>query len=108
MPTLPRDDARGSLARPEMAQSRSILCWLLCFAIFATGCSSLTARTAADYERGGVPEAKFKKDADSCDKQAAAHQKEFGNGQFDPSKGPYNRMYDMCMRSSGYMLKQQP
>ncbi|HEX7271904.1 MAG TPA: hypothetical protein VF420_07125 [Casimicrobiaceae bacterium] len=90
-----------------MARSRFILLRLLCFAILATGCSSLTARTAADYERGGVPEAKFKKDADSCDKQAAAHQKEFGNGQFDPSKAPYNRMYDMCMRSSGYQLKAQ-
>ncbi|HTP46373.1 MAG TPA: hypothetical protein VMQ50_05575 [Casimicrobiaceae bacterium] len=91
-----------------MAPPRSILFRLLCIAILATGCSSLTARTAVDYERGGVPEAKFKKDAESCDKQAAAHQKEFGNGQFDPSKGPYNRMYDMCMRSSGYALKQQP
>ena len=74
-------------------------------AIFVAGCSSMTARTAKDYDRGNAQDAKFAKDAESCEKQAAAHQKEFGNGPYDQLRGPYNRMYDMCMQSSGYTLK---
>jgi len=76
--------------------------------IFLAACSSMTARTAKDYDRGNAPDAKFAKDTESCEKQAAAHQKEFGNGPYDQLRGPYNRMYDMCMQSSGYTLKPQP
>jgi len=90
-----------------MDSTRLALLRFLCVAILATGCNSMTARTGNDYERGNVVEAKFHKDAEACDKQAVAHQKEFGNGPFDPSRGPYNRMYDMCMKSSGYQLKPQ-
>ena len=76
-------------------------------AILVVGCSQMTARTANDYERGSTPDPKFSKDAEACEKQAAAHQKEFGNGPYDQLRGPYNRMYDMCMKSSGYQLKPQ-
>jgi len=80
--------------------------WLVvCIAMLFAGCSSMKARTASDYERAGTSESKFTKDAEACDKQAAAHQKEFGYGPYDPSRGPYNRMYDMCMQASGYPLK---
>lgn len=83
--------------------------WLVVgIAIFFAGCNSMTARTPKDYDRGSAPDAKFTKDAESCDKQALAHQKEFGNGPYDMTRGPYNRMYDMCMQSSGYTLKPQP
>jgi hypothetical protein len=74
-------------------------------AILAAGCSHMTARTANDYERGNTPDTKFSKDAEACDKQAVAHQKEFGYGPYDLGRGPYNRMYDMCMQSNGYPLK---
>jgi hypothetical protein len=80
--------------------------WLVvCIAMVVAGCASMTARTTKDYDRGSAPDAKFAKDAESCEKQAAAHQKEFGNGPYDQLRGPYNRMYDMCMQSSGYSLK---
>jgi hypothetical protein len=90
-----------------MDSVRQAVLRFLCVAILATGCSSMTARTTNDYERGNVPEARFQKDAEACDKQAVAHQKEFGYGPYDLLRGPYNRMYDMCMRSSGYQLKPQ-
>jgi hypothetical protein len=81
---------------------------VLGIAFLVAACGGVTARTGADYVRGEAPEAKFKKDAEACDKQAAAHQKEFGNGPYDLTRGPYNRMYDMCMQSAGYPLKPTP
>ena len=78
---------------------------VVCVAMVVASCASMTARTAKDYDRGNAPDTKFTKDAESCEKQAAAHQKEFGNGPYDQLRGPYNRMYDMCMQSSGYPLK---
>jgi hypothetical protein len=77
-------------------------------AVIGAGCSSMTARTAADYDRGSSPEARFQSDAATCAKEAEAHQKEFGYGPYDPSRGPYNRLYDACMRSRGYQFKPQP
>lgn len=85
-----------------MKPSQQLVAWI---SIFLAACSSMTARTASDYDRGNTPDAKFAKDAESCEKQAAAHQKEFGNGPYDQLRGPYNRMYDMCMQSSGYQLR---
>jgi hypothetical protein len=84
---------------------RLLLPLLLTFAFLAEGCGGVTARTGADYERGGATEAKFQADAEACEKQAVGHQKEFGYGPYDLGKGPYNRMYDMCMKQSGYALK---
>ena len=83
---------------------RPSLALMLGISFLVAACGGVTARTGADYERGGAPEAKFKKDVETCDKQAAAHQKEFGNGPYDLTRGPYNRMYDMCMQSMGYPL----
>jgi hypothetical protein len=77
-------------------------------AIAVAACSTMTASTSAQYDRGSVAEAQFQKDAGSCAKEAEAHQKEFGYGQYDPTRGPYNRLYDACMRSRGYQRKPQP
>jgi hypothetical protein len=71
-------------------------------------CSSMSARTSAEYDRGSASEAQLLKDAESCAKEAEAHQKEFGYGPYDPTRGPYNRLYDACMRSHGYQRKPQP
>ena len=77
-------------------------------AVVVAGCSSMTARTGADYDRGSTAEAQFLKDSATCEKEAEAHQKEFGYGPYDPTRGPYNRLYDACMRSHGYQRKPQP
>ena len=79
----------------------------IALAILATACSTMTQRTAADYERGGATETKLLNDAAVCAKEAEAHQKEFGYGPYDLMRGPYNRLYDACMRSHGYQLKPQ-
>jgi hypothetical protein len=77
-------------------------------AVVVAACSSMSARTAAEYDRGSAPEAQLQKDAASCEKEAELHQKEFGYGQYDPTRGPYNRLYDACMQSHGYQRKPQP
>jgi hypothetical protein len=77
-------------------------------AVALAACSTITASTSAQYDRGSVPEPQFLKDGESCAKEAEAHQKEFGYGQYDPTRGPYNRLYDACMRSHGYQRKPQP
>jgi len=80
---------------------------LIVFALTATtlGCTSMKAYTADDYDRGGATSEKYYKDSRACDKQAEAHGKEHGYGPYDPTAGAYNRMYDACMRSSGYTRK---
>jgi hypothetical protein len=81
---------------------------MLALAFAAMGCSGMTARTGSDYERGDKAQTQFAKDNEACEKQASAHQKEFGYGPYDLGRGPYNRMYDMCMQQSGYLLKPKP
>jgi hypothetical protein len=73
--------------------------------LFAAGCTSMAAHTAAHYERGAVAQDKFDKDADSCGRQAEAHTKQYGMGPYDPTHGSYNYMYDSCMQASGYARK---
>jgi len=73
--------------------------------LMIVGCSSFAARTMNDYDQGGVSSAKFSKDSEACDKQATADQRTMGAGSMDPSHGTYNRMYDACMRASGYQPK---
>ena len=68
-------------------------------------CTSMAVRTVADYDRGSAPAEKIAKDADSCAKQAEAHQKEHGLGPYDPTHGSYNWMFDSCMQASGYQRK---
>lgn len=74
-------------------------------AMATTACSSMKAYTADDYDRGGATSEKYYKDSRACDKQAEAHGTEHGFGPYDPTNGAYNRMYDACMRSSGYIRK---
>ena len=89
---------------PRMRTGQSLVITL---AIAAAACVSVTQRTAADYDRGSATEAKVTNDASVCEKEAEAHQKEFGYGPYDMTRGPYNRLYDACMRSHGYQLKPQ-
>jgi len=70
-------------------------------------CASLSPRVATDYDRGTATESQFRKDASACEKQAEASGKEFGYGPYDPTHGAYDRMFDMCMRTSGYTRKPQ-
>jgi len=73
--------------------------------LVAVGCASMKAYTADDYDRAGATSEKYYKDSRACDKQAEAHGTEHGFGPYDPTNGAYNRMYDACMRSSGYTRK---
>ena len=71
------------------------------------GCATFAARTANDYELGQAPRPQFVKDNEVCAKQAEADQRRFGiGGEMDPTHATYNRMYDACMRASGYQRKQ--
>jgi hypothetical protein len=87
---------------------RSVRCWRMQVAIATiavAGCTSMAARTVADYDRGSAPAEKLVKDADACARQAEAHQKEYGLGPYDPTHGSYNWMYDSCMQAGGYQRK---
>ena len=63
-------------------------------------------RTADDYDPGSTPRAQFLNNASICEKQAETDQKQLGFGPYDPRQGTYNRMFDACMRASGYARKQ--
>jgi len=71
----------------------------------ATACASNEVRTPDHYERGAASSAQFQKEAALCDKQAESDQKQMGYGPYDPSQSVYNRMFDACMRASGYAPK---
>jgi len=73
--------------------------------VLAVACASAAERTADDYDPGKTPRAQFLKEASLCEKQAEADQKQLGLGPYDPSHGTYNRMFDACMRASGYLRK---
>ncbi len=70
-----------------------------------SGCASYAALTADDYDPGTTPRTQFLSNAHMCDQQAEADHKKFGMGPMDPTHGTFNRMYDACMRSSGYTRK---
>lgn len=77
--------------------------------VVSVGCSTFKAGVAEDYDRGQAPPAKFAKDAEVCTKQAEADQKQFGmGGEHDLTNSTFNRMFDACMRASGYRRKQAP
>ena len=85
--------------------------WLLAAAtIFvAVGCATFKAGATQDYDRGRTPAPQFAKDGEVCEKLADADQKQFGvGGEFDPTHSTYNRMFDACMRASGYQRKPEP
>ena len=71
----------------------------------AAGCGSTELRTIDDYEPGSTPQALFVKGAALCDKQAESDEKNMGRGPLDPTHSTYNRMFDACMRASGFMRK---
>jgi hypothetical protein len=92
-PIVGRRSAGGRLLRAGLA------------VLAVSGCTSMAVHTAADFDRGSAPAEKLNKDADSCAKQAEAHQKEYGFGPYDPTHGSYNWMYDSCMQAGGYQRK---
>ena len=94
-------DGRGAQTRPHLRASAAAA--ILLIAACAAG-----PRSAADYDKGSATDSQFRKDAAACEKQAEASGKEFGFGPYDPTHGAYDRMYDNCMRTSGYSRKPQP
>lgn len=78
---------------------------VIALGLLAVGCASTEARTADDYDPGKTPRAQFLREAALCDKQAETDQKNLGGGPYDPRQATYNRMFDACMRASGYVRK---
>jgi threonine dehydrogenase-like Zn-dependent dehydrogenase len=78
---------------------------LACAAFAAAGCAGTSQRTATDYDPGGTPHAQFLKAASLCEKQAESDEKTMGLGAMDITHGTYNRMFDACMRASGFTQK---
>ena len=74
-------------------------------ALALAGCTSYGALTAADYDPGETSRSQFLDNSHMCEQQAEADHKKFGMGPLDPSYATFNRMYDACMRSSGYTRK---
>jgi hypothetical protein len=75
--------------------------------LIVIGCATYAARTAEDYEQGPAPRPQFVKDNVACARQAEVVQRKFGiGGVMDPTHATYHRMYDACMRASGYQRKQ--
>jgi hypothetical protein len=81
---------------------------VLAAALAVSGCSAPRALTASDYDPGGASPEQFAKAATLCAKQAEADQKNLGLGPLDPTYSTQNRMFDACMRASGYARKPQP
>ena len=90
---------------PSLPMKRLFLGTSIVLASFAAACGSTEVRTADHYDRGQTPPAQFMREAGNCDKQAEADQKLLGNGPYDPTQSTYNRMFDACMRASGYAPK---
>ena len=83
---------------------------LIAAALFAgAGCAALRSATTEDYERGDASQQHFASDAAVCAKLAEADQRNLGmGGEFDPTQATYSRMFDACMRASGYQRKSGP
>jgi hypothetical protein len=76
--------------------------------LLVIGCATYAARTAEDYDQGQAPRPQFVKDNEACARQAEVDQRKFGiGGEMDPTHATFNRMYDACMRASGYQRKQK-
>lgn len=86
---------------------RTSLLWLAAAALLlGTGCATFRESTTADYDRGQLPASQFSTDGDICAKMAEADQNRFGaGGEIDPTHATFNRMFDACMRASGYQRK---
>ena len=94
---------KGKSAGMRATGLRPLFVLAACAMIF--GCTSMKPLTGDDFDRGGATSEKYYKDSRACDKQAEVHGKEHGYGPYDPTNAAYNRMYDACMRSSGYTRK---
>ena len=87
-------------ARPQVVAVPALL--------LVIGCAQYAARTAEDYDQGQAPRPQFVKDNEACARQAEVDQRKFGiGGEMDPTHATFNRMYDACMRASGYQRKQK-
>ena len=87
-------------ARPQVVAVPALL--------FVIGCATYAARTVDDYDQGQAPRPQFVKDNEACARQAEVDQRKFGiGGEMDPTHATFNRMYDACMRASGYQRKQK-
>jgi hypothetical protein len=76
--------------------------------LLVIGCATYAPRTAEDYDQGQAPRPQFVKDNEACARQAEVDQRKFGiGGEMDPTHATFNRMYDACMRASGYQRKQK-
>jgi hypothetical protein len=74
--------------------------------VVAFGCTTFVQRSAADYERGQAPAPQFVRDNEACARQSEVDQMKFGvGGDLDVTHATFNRMYDACMRASGYRRK---
>ena len=83
--------------------NRSLLMLGMAAALAVVSCSTFSA---ADYDRGQTPPQQFANDAQVCSKLAESDQKRYGmGGDIDPTQATYNRMFDACMRASGYRKK---
>jgi hypothetical protein len=89
---------RWQMRVPDVVARTRCLAVALCLA----GCTAMAARTSSDYDKGSATDRRYQQDAEGCEKQAEANQKDHGMGPYDPTHGSYNWMYDVCMRSGGY------
>lgn len=84
-----------------------MLCLAATALLLGTGCATFRANSTADYDRGQTPASQFSKDGEICAKMAETDQNRFGaGGEIDPTHATFNRMFDACMRASGYQRKQ--
>ena len=77
-----------------------------CAVLAVAGCSSPSFR-AEDYDPGTTPQAQFLNAASLCEKQAELDEKNLGRA-FDMTHQTFNRMFDACMRASGFTRKPEP
>jgi hypothetical protein len=95
--------SRQPLRGKEINHLLQFVC--LASVLAAIGCATSRQYTADSYEAGIKSQAQFLKEASLCDKQAEADQKNIGLGPMDYTYSTYNRMFDACMRASGYPRK---
>lgn len=72
-------------------------------------CATFKTGTVADYDQGPASGTQFAKDGEICTKLSEADQKKLGiGGEIDLTHATFNRMFDACMRASGYRRKPEP
>ena len=89
---------------PDFRRLPPMFAWIV---VTTLGCAT-DIRTVDEYDPGSTPHAQFVKGASLCEKQAEADAKSMGYGTLDPTHGTFNRMFDACMRASGFARKPAP